>query len=206
MPITGRKPEDCFKVFHEHIRRLFELTLPPPPPVRLTWARVRGATNAVLEFSKGDGVSTCLPVKSEYGDLYLSLFQALIVEPEGKRWRLETIEYRYRLLDEDNPRADAAIRWEYLRTPPHAYPRHHLQTRSRVELADGILVLPLSRLHTPSGWVTIEELIRFLIYDLGVRPRNDEWPAILNDSESKFYVDFTSKRHWPLSLLPGGRG
>lgn len=206
MPITGRRPADCFKEFHEHVRRIFELTLPPPAPVRLSWASIRDSRNAVIEFSKGDGVSTCLPVKTDFGKLYLSVYQALRVQQESKRWRLETVEYRYRLLDEDDPRADAMIRWEYLREPPRPFPRHHVQTRSKIVAPDEITVLPLDRLHTPSGWVTIEEVIRFLIHDLGVKPRDNAWPTVLGEGDRRFYEDFTSKRHWALRLLPGGRG
>jgi len=44
----------------------------------------------------------------------------------------------------------------------------------------------LSRVHIPTGWVTVEELIRFLIYELGIQSRADDWDKILQDSETRF--------------------
>jgi hypothetical protein len=48
----------------------------------------------------------------------------------------------------------------------------------------------------PTGWVTIEEVIRFLIVDLGMSPPcGDDWPNVVRESERKFYEDFTGKRY-----------
>jgi hypothetical protein len=45
--------------------------------------------------------------------------------------------------------------------------------------------------------VTIEEIIRFLIHDLGVQPVSDDWPLKLEESEREFFENFTSKRYKP---------
>jgi hypothetical protein len=45
--------------------------------------------------------------------------------------------------------------------------------------------------------VTIEELIRLLIHELGVVSPATDWPAILMESERKFFEDFTGKRYKP---------
>ena len=55
--------------------------------------------------------------------------------------------------------------------------------------------LDLNKAHLPTGWVTIEEVIRFLIVDLDVQPPcGDDWPAKLRVSEDAFFQDFTGKR------------
>jgi hypothetical protein len=49
-------------------------------------------------------------------------------------------------------------------------------------------------LHIPTGWALIEEVIRFLIHDLGMEPPcGDRWPEILEESENKFFKEFTDK-------------
>ena len=46
--------------------------------------------------------------------------------------------------------------------------------------------------------MTIEEVIRFLIVDLGMPPLcGDEWPELLAESERKFFDEFTGKRYRP---------
>jgi len=49
----------------------------------------------------------------------------------------------------------------------------------------------LNDLHLPTGWVTIEEVIRFCIVDLGVptNPAHD-WDAVLEASYQTFRTDF----------------
>ena len=67
---------------------------------------------------------------------------------------------------------------------------------TRLAIGDG--ELDLDKAHLPTGWVTIEEVIRFLIFDLGMQPPcGDSWPDLLEKSERKFFEDFTGKRHRP---------
>ncbi len=48
----------------------------------------------------------------------------------------------------------------------------------------------------PTGWVTIEEVIRFLIVDLELKPPcGDDWPSTLAESERAFFEEFASKRY-----------
>jgi predicted ATPase len=92
--------------------------------------------------------------------------------------------------------AQALIRWEYDKlAPADGYARHHVQIRSTVSLGGG-RTLDLNKLHVPTGWTTIEEVIRFLIHDLEVKPPcGDEWHDLLAESERAFYENFTSKRY-----------
>jgi hypothetical protein len=43
-----------------------------------------------------------------------------------------------------------------------------------------------SKLHIPTGWVTIESVSRFLLTDLKVQPLRADWEKILTDSEKQF--------------------
>jgi len=204
MPIIERKPAQAFKRFHKHINKLVVTVLPIPAHVRLAWTgRERTAT---MEFVRGDGIGTALPLTTRYGPLYLTMLQVLETEPELARFRLKTKEYSYRVLDQDDPRANAILRWEYVSdAAPDGFCRHHLQIRTGIGVGAG--VHDLNRSHTPTGWVTIEELLRSLIVDFGVLPKTRNWPEVLAASEKAFYEEFTSKRYRAprLRLLPGGR-
>ena len=206
MPIIERKPAQAFKRFHKHINKLIVATITLPSHVRLAWTSRDDHTTATMEFVRGDGIGTALPLTTKYGTLYMTLLQVLKAEPELARFRLRTHEYSYRLLDQDDPRASAVLRWEYVTdAPPGGYCRHHIQVRGGIGMGTGIF--DMNRSHAPTGWVTIEELLRFLIIDLGVRPRTNNWPAVLAASEKAFYEEFTGKRYRPpkLRLLPGGK-
>jgi hypothetical protein len=54
--------------------------------------------------------------------------------------------------------------------------------------------LDLNRVHIPTGWVLLEEVLRFLVIELGARPAQVEWDSVLQKSESAFFTQFTSKR------------
>jgi hypothetical protein len=166
----------------------------------------QGGGLAALEFVRGDGIATPLPLTTRFGTLYLTLVQILETEAELTKFRLKTKEYSYRILDTNDPRANAILRWEYVSdAPPDGFCRHHVQINTGVGLSGGLL--DMNRAHSPSGWVTIEELLRFIIVDLGVVPVTRNWPEVIEASEKRFYEEFTSKRYHPprLRLLPGGK-
>jgi hypothetical protein len=151
-----------------------------------------------LSFHHGDDPIT-VPLKTrDHGTVHFYVGQLLRTEKEGKQYRLSTHAYWYRLQSDPSLAAHAAIRWEYEREfeAGKRHCRHHVQQRAHVEL--GTSRLDLNKAHVPTGWVTIEEVIRFLLVDLGVRPPcGSTWPEVLAHSERKFYEDFTSKRYKP---------
>lgn len=195
MPIIERRPGKCFKRFRDHMRRTVEKTLPLPAHVRLD-TTVSGNTGT-LEFVRGDGLQTAIPLQTaDCGEVYFALTQVLEAVRERAKYRLTTKEYGYRLLNRAEPTADAVLRWEYVSDADRdKWCRHHVQIGASLPFGEG--QIDLNRLHSPTGWVTIEEMIRFLIYDLGVTPVSDEWPAALEESEREFFENFTGKRYKP---------
>lgn len=195
MPILERRPKRAFDRFRNHIRRVVDKTIETPSHVRLEVTHT--GNTGTLEFVRGDGVATAIPLQTKYGELYLTLTQFLEAvrdRPTAREFRLSTKGYAYRLLNRDDPRSDAVLRWEY--DPERAgdnWCRHHVQVAATVAL--GRSSIDLNRAHSPTGWVTIEELIRFLIYELEVPPLADDWSSICKASEREFYEEFTSKRY-----------
>jgi hypothetical protein len=176
------------------MRKTVSKTLPLPAHVRLD-TTVSGNTGT-LEFVRGDGLQTAIPLQSRYGEVYFALTQLLEAVRDGRKYRLTTKGYGYRLMNRAEPTAEAVLRWEYVSDADRdKWCRHHVQLATTLPFGESSI--DLNRVHSPSGWVTIEEMIRFLIYDLEVEPVTDEWPAALEESEKEFFENFTSKRYKP---------
>ena len=175
VPIIERTPRDCFRVFTDHIATLVAQTVTSKP---LIPQYDNDATRMTLQFREQHPVTA--PLQTNYGTLYFHLAQ-----------------YWYRLQQEPDLMAQAAIRWEYdAETQRHRHARHHVQMHGSVALGGG--VVDLNKAHAPAGWVLIEEIIRFMIVDLGLAPPcGDAWPEVLDESERLFYEEFTGKRHKP---------
>jgi hypothetical protein len=50
----------------------------------------------------------------------------------------------------------------------------------------------LNDLHLPTGWVPVEEVLRFCIVDLGVRPLGRDWNEVLRESEQLSRAEFAT--------------
>ena len=145
---------------------------------------------------------------SDYGRLSLSLSQNCESKVIGDGLHeLRTVSYWYYLFDAEG---ESFMRWEYHRhypTPedwplnrgkseeawvkPKYYARHHTQVETTVERNGR--VFDLDRLHVPTGYVPIEDVIRFCIEDLGAkfRHRTRDWHGVLQESYRLFCQDFT---------------
>lgn len=190
MPISGRTPEECYDVFLGAVRPLVSSIL--GDQVYLDCRRLDADDRErTLE------IQPAARMESRHGHLFLYIAQRLAAEEDEKGFRLRTLKYWYRILPSDDARAQALIRWEYDRDLKRDGPspaRNHVQIHGRVSLGNN--ELDLNKLHMPTGWTTIEEVFRFAIYDLGVRPKcGDAWPDRLVESEKAFYEQFTGKRY-----------
>lgn len=105
---------------------------------------------------------------------------------KGKSYRLRTLAYAYRISNGPLRTDDWLVRWEYDSADhkPGLHPRHHCHLHAEIEFLDQ--VLSLDKLHISSGWVTIEEVIRFLIHELKVPPLSENWDELLHESEERF--------------------
>jgi len=125
---------------------------------------------------------------------FLSLFQRLNAVPDTAGFVLRTIEYAYRI--QKAPYDEALVRFEYVSRdaePEFDYCRNHVQFHA--DFHGVIRNFSPSKLHIPTGWVTIESVIRFLFTDLKVEPLRHNWKKILADSERLF-------REWTGRTVP----
>lgn len=178
--LLGKSPEQVFGTFHRHLKVLLNRTITQAPLLRTD---VKGI-GCALEFRQGRE-TRCVPVGRS--DIYfLSIAQTLRAELVGDDlYRLRTLAYAYRITDGPTFKHKWLTRWEYNplgQTAP--YPRHHIHVPFEIEW--NRRKLSFEDLHLPSGWITIEEVIRFLIQELEVTPESSDWDAILKESEQSF--------------------
>jgi hypothetical protein len=179
--LTGSTPAEVFRTFREHLNSLLHRTITDAP---LSLTQGAGSQEAKVSFgTPSDPIAAALRTKPWH--LYLG--QTLIAVPEGKRkWRLRTLQYSYWI--QDGPSKDDRwfFRFEYVsrELEQFLHPRHHLHMPLQMECPKK--PIDLAKAHLPTGWVTVEELIRFLIHSLRVRPRHPNWDTLLRDSEEKF--------------------
>lgn len=191
MPIEGRTLWEAGRAFCEHLNRLLATTV---TQARLVPVARRDAARIFVAFRSRGGGPTAALLRTRFGLVALSvgqLCEALPTADGGQR--LITVEYRYALtpgkLDEAMQR-EPLLRWEYVRDAPDEarWCRHHLQGPVRLQI--GRAGLSLNDLHLPTGYVTIEEVLRFCIVDLGVRPLSPRWHRLLQESHQRFKDDF----------------
>ncbi len=109
------------------------------------------------------------------------LFVQQVVVVEGDRCRTESYVYR---LQADASESSWLMRWEYFREPPVAdypYPPAHVHVNGTFPGGE-----PIAGQHIPAPRMPLELVIRYLISDRGVKPRSEDWEAILEDSAAGF--------------------
>jgi hypothetical protein len=115
--------------------------------------------------------------------LKLELYQRYaVVNAEGDRgpWTTTTTEYIYEVFDQTDDLI-AAWHWHPMsgRVGDEAH-WPHLHAYGARE------TLTLHKLHLPTGRVSLEAVVRFLIEDLDVVPRRADWSAVLTRHEDTF--------------------
>ena len=108
--------------------------------------------------------------------------------------KVEETSYQYQL---DQEGKQWIFRYDYLRNPPATHPAAHLQIRGELTEEEAFGNLALSRVHFPTGRVSIEGVIRLLAEQFGV-PCNQTpeiWRKVLALSEQ----DFLRVAHQPQS-------
>lgn len=187
MPIEAPTLAKAVERFKDHLNRVLALTVTQS---RLVQVRAKDSPHFSIGFRGEQGKPIAALMNTRFGPMELSLGQLCEGIPLGEgKFRLLTGGYRYALTEASSD--EPWIRWEYRRAQPEhqRWCRHHLQgdialpIRGRVNLND---------LHLPTGYVTIEEVIRFCITDLLVKPLSQEWHEVLQDSYRKFKEEFAA--------------
>lgn len=188
-PIEGATPEDAADRFVRHLNDVLSKTV-----THYRLRRVRAKGYFQIAFEEEDAPAGQAPLKTRFGTIWLYIGQLCETRSHTisrrRAHRLQTREYKYTLTHEDDKQP--VFRWEYVRYPTKtsaAWCRHHLQGPLPVPLLAS-KPLTLDDLHLPTGYVPIEEILRFCISDLGVRPRQRDWHEVLEESYRQFREEF----------------
>lgn len=165
MPFEGRTPREASQACKESLNRLLSHTITHRPLIVMIDRR-----SEVIKINfRQDGLVTTTRLQTRYGPMELFVGQTYdTVDGQHERERLRLIEYRYTLTPAGFD--DPLFRWEFVRAPSSGsfWCRNHLQGPISVNV--GGRSVNLNDWHLPTGWVPIEEIIRFCIVDLGVSP------------------------------------
>lgn len=144
------------------------------------------------------------------GVVYFSLAQDLSVfKIEDGRYQLKTRQYWYKVFDvQPNLDDEPLFRWEYQSEVPigKQWCRHHFQIgkisddgrpRRAITLKLGNAVIDLNRVHTPTGFMLMEYVFRFLFTELRVVSSAVDWEGQLAASEGAFFSKFSAKTSAP---------
>ena len=185
MPITGRKRGECFRYFRKHLGDLVAATLTKTHQLHYD----SKDDLRTLCFREGDQITIPLKTK-ENGTLHFSLAQSLEEVREKGKYVLMTRQYWYRVQKNPGLKEHAILRWEY--DPKQHPPKDKSSCMHHLHLDAEFLGRHLNEIHVPTGWVLIEDVIRFLITELGVQPPcgSQNWPGLLHRSAKRFFREF----------------
>lgn len=176
MPITGRSLWHATLQLCEHLNHVLATTV---TQTRLVPVEPRAGATLIHVSFRQRGQPIEAPLAARFGRLRLYLGQVCDGVPlKDGQVQLRTLGYKYTLTVDDE--VEPLFRWEFGRQMPGFYCRHHLQ--GAVPLQIGRHAVSLNDLHLPTGYVRVEEILRFCVADLGVRPRSEEWDWVLRDS------------------------
>jgi hypothetical protein len=115
-----------------------------------------------------------------------------IVPDPSLAWRVTTLSYQYRLLDSQQNEI-LAYHWDRF---PRYGPRHphiHVTAASQIYPSSTVQrTLRLEGLHIPTGRVSLESIVWFLIRDLGIEDRVPRWIQRLRSSMAIFHAETTN--------------
>lgn len=176
---TYKTARQAFFEFRDHLNRLLNTTI---TDARLVMEILDDDTKAYVGFQQS-GQPVHRPIGTRY---YLFVGQILQAVRVGKQYRPRTLTYTYRIAEASRFDSEPLFRWEYLSREYEKldFPRHHLHIRTTMK--GETRVFELKDLHTPTGWVTIEEVIRFAITELKIKSKSSDWDKRLQESEQKF--------------------
>lgn len=200
MPIYGGSLEEVARTFQRHLNALFNKTI-TRTPIRPWFAQgdVDGEIKqvTVFGFQRPGGGAGSAELRTRYGPMQLYIGQTCdtVQEPGQSQLRLRTIAYAYSL--QPVAMSDRIVRWEYVRYPGEGsrWSRHHVQgpiTFDILDDRDQTWPVDLNDWHLPTGWVPIEEVVRFCLHDLGARALSEpeEWHQALIESYEAFWTRF----------------
>ena len=184
---SGSNPDKIIKEFRQYIASLLNSTVTDAPVSEVIMEKSPIRWEARISLGGKTGDPRAIPLKPAPWHLALSQ-KIAVVRDRRRNWSLRTLQYSYRIQGGPDLRSGWYFRFEYKSREVLSalHPRSHLHLP--VSLDCGTRRMDLSRVHIPTGPVTLEEIIRFLIQELGVKAKAKDWDSALRISEKKFWT------------------
>jgi hypothetical protein len=131
-----------------------------------------------LNFSVGGGFFRVTCEDNSY--LHIDINQE--IEVAKTSGTLTTKYYLYSVADSDGKDLVGFHFHPDLTEDPVLYPHIHAYAKQDPRF----MALDLQRKHIPSGRVALEDVIRWLISELKVKPRRDDWDEVLKKAKERF--------------------
>lgn len=183
-PISGRSLMGAARAFCDHINQVLHQTVTQAPLI------CRETLEGTADLSFRDrGIPKGPTLETRYGPAEFVISQFCGSHVTNGKHLLQTVSYRYAITPEGH--TDSLFRWDYERVrgrEEDRWCRHHFQGQLVVPWGDP--PLKLNDVHLPTGYVAIEDVIRFCIVDLGVQPLLDGWHEVLDESYERFKREF----------------
>jgi hypothetical protein len=148
----------------------------PGPPGRQDDVVALVASEAPVRLQRSHGPSRLSPSPTQ-------LFKIIPDERYEGEYKAQTLAYIYTVHIEAGSSEDAefvAWHWHPPTTPGRTEPHPHVHAEHRLS------GLSMSRLHIPTGRVSFEQVVRFLVDDLEVVPPRHDWRDVIAESEERF--------------------
>jgi hypothetical protein len=181
MLMQGRSLGHASRLLTDHLNRILNSTITHK---RLSLFLPALADEAQINFREHGSASFAM-LRTDYGPMELDLRQTcdVVGDEETGLLTLRTLSYRYTITPEGNP--EPLLRWEFVRFPASSdatWCQHHFQGPIRLGIhnREGEEA-HLNRWHLPTSGIAIEDVLRFCITDLGVRPTGDNWNQQLGE-------------------------
>lgn len=105
-------------------------------------------------------------------------FEVIEDVENSDRFNVQVVGYWHDVRDQEGHEL-IAYHWHPTGASTVRTPHLHLSSRiNPVPVASGT-ALPFAGMHIPTGFVTLQNLVRFLIIEFGVVPRRSDWEAVL---------------------------
>jgi hypothetical protein len=117
--------------------------------------------------------------------VFLNILQTFKTVPmEGSGFRAHTTSYHYSIAEKESEAGEYGIfayHWHPRLTPKLKWPHLHVLPSTSDSFIN-------HRVHFPTARICIEDFVRLLIRDFGVRPRlpHEEWKKLLAENKSSF--------------------
>jgi hypothetical protein len=155
---------------------------------RLTFITRAGGQAYLSYFRKDEQVAVRLAPSPWH--LFIGQLLRAVALPRSEGYVLKTQRYEYRIQLKESIAEEAVVRFEYVSDeaePTFQYCRNHIQFHK--DYHDLRRDFSPAKLHIPSGWVTIENVVRFLLTELAAKPLRRDWREVLARSEEQFTMD-----------------